>query len=481
MPRTGVKKEPAIRDRVIEFKRVNRDDVLPNEHNWRKHPEPQRAALRGLIQEIGVAGAGLAYYSERNGGKLCLIDGHLRREEIPEQLPVIITDLNDVEADKLLASYDPLAAMAQADKVQLDALLHEVSTGDAALSQMLSDLAAESGLSYGTQEPATAPAPSPEPQFDLADQLQKRWGTKRGQVWTISGHRLMCGDSTDAGDVEKLMRGQSAVLCFTSPPYGQQREYQKSISDWDDLMNGVFAILPMTDDGQVLVNLGLIHRDGEWVEYWRDWLSWMRTRGWRSFGWYVWDQGNGMMGDWNGRFAPSHEFIFHFNKESKQPRKFIPTKAVSIDRAEAKRRGAAEGKKQQALRNPDGSVSAIRSLDKYGQAFKIPDSVIRIYREHARGIHTQVHPAVFPDELPSHFMKAFSSEGKICYEPFNGSGSSIVAAEQTKRKCYAMDIEPSYVAVTLQRLADMGMKPMPADRVTQQTYVVHSSAVPVHG
>jgi hypothetical protein len=75
------------------------------------------------------------------------------------------------------------------------------------------------------------------------------------------------------------------------------------------------------DAGQVLVNLGLIHRDGEWLPYWDGWISWMREQGWRRFGWYVWDQGSGIPGDWNGRLAPSFEFVWHFNRESVEPAK----------------------------------------------------------------------------------------------------------------------------------------------------------------
>ena len=73
------------------------------------------------------------------------------------------------------------------------------------------------------------------------------------------------------------MAGETAALCFTSPPYGQQRDYATGgIGDWDALMQGVFAALPMAEDGQVLVNLGLVHRDGEWQAYWQGWLDWTR-------------------------------------------------------------------------------------------------------------------------------------------------------------------------------------------------------------
>jgi hypothetical protein len=77
------------------------------------------------------------------------------------------------------------------------------------------------------------------------------------------GHRLLCGDATSADDITRLMGGEEADICFTSPPYAQQRDYKTGPQDWDALMRGVFSILPMKHGAQVLVNLGLVHRGGE--------------------------------------------------------------------------------------------------------------------------------------------------------------------------------------------------------------------------
>jgi DNA modification methylase len=99
------------------------------------------------------------------------------------------------------------------------------------------------------------------------------------------------------------MQGEQATLMFTSPPYAQQRDYgaaKEKVGDWDALMQGVFAAAPVTTDAQQLVNLGLVHRDSEWQPYWEGWVEWMRASGWRRLGWYVWDQGPGLPGDWNG-------------------------------------------------------------------------------------------------------------------------------------------------------------------------------------
>lgn len=266
--------------------------------------------------------------------------------------------------------------------------------------------------------------------------------TKPGDLWLLGNHRLLCGDSTKTEDVKRLMAGAKADLCFTSPPYAQQRDYTEEgkakVADWDGLMRGVFGNLPMTDSGQVLVNLGLIHREGEWIPYWDSWIQWMRDQGWRRFGWYVWDQGSGLPGDWSGRLAPSHEFIWHFNKQAVKPQHCVPKQADSIrDRTgdAAMRMGA--NKTQRA-------TSGKASLNTH----KIPDSVLRVQRQCGKIETGDYHPAVFPVAFPRTVMEAWHG---VAYEPFCGSGSTLIAAEQLNRKCYGMEISPAYCDVIVKR------------------------------
>jgi len=129
-----------IRDRVKELRRVKAKDLRPSPRNWRTHPKEQADALRGLLAEIGFAGALLA--RELPSGGLELIDGHLRAEVTPEQeVPVLVLDVSEAEAAKLLATFDPLAAMATRDEVKLAALLAEVGTDSAAVQALLDGLA----------------------------------------------------------------------------------------------------------------------------------------------------------------------------------------------------------------------------------------------------------------------------------------------------------------------------------------------------
>ena len=280
------------------------------------------------------------------------------------------------------------------------------------------------------QDPAPAPA------------VAAKVITRHGDVWTLGEHRLRCGDSMNPEDVAALMDGTLAVLLFTSPPYGQQRDYgiaKKLVIDWTGLMTGVFSTALLAPDAQILVNLGMVHKGGEWIPYWDEWIDWMRDVGWKRFGFYVWDQGSGMPGNWNGRLAPSHEFVFHFNNVAKQANKIIECKCAGDYRHGGGMRGA------------DGTIGEYTANDKPVQEFKIPDSVIRVTRQRGGLGDAGEHPAVFSVALAEFVIKTFSAPGAIAYEPFCGSGSQILAAERTGRKCFAMEIEPAYCDAAIRR------------------------------
>ena len=129
----------SIRDRVKELRRVRASELLPNPRNWRRHPRAQRDALEGMLSEVGYADALLARETPEG---LMLVDGHLRAETTPDMtVPVLVLDVKEEEADKLIATLDPLAAMAEADTEALAALVSELGErGDEALSGLLQDL-----------------------------------------------------------------------------------------------------------------------------------------------------------------------------------------------------------------------------------------------------------------------------------------------------------------------------------------------------
>jgi hypothetical protein len=140
------RKRPAgFRDRIKAFRRVPARELLKNPRNWRTHPKAQQEALRGILSEIGYADALLARETEDGG--LILVDGHLRAETTPDQeVPVLVLDVTEAEADKLLLSIDPLAELAETNAQALDGLLRDVQTGSEGLAGMWEALARENGL-----------------------------------------------------------------------------------------------------------------------------------------------------------------------------------------------------------------------------------------------------------------------------------------------------------------------------------------------
>jgi len=135
-----------IRDRIKEFRRVKASEILPNPRNWRTHPKAQKDALKGLLAEIGFAGAVLARETP-NG--LMLIDGHLRTETATDsEIPVLVLDVDEDEAHKILLTFDPVSTMANADAIALDALLRDVQTSNEAVANMLTQIAEEAGCIF---------------------------------------------------------------------------------------------------------------------------------------------------------------------------------------------------------------------------------------------------------------------------------------------------------------------------------------------
>ena len=409
-----------IRDRILDLRRIRAGTLLPNPKNWRTHPKAQREALQGLLSEIGYADALLA--RETPAG-LMLIDGHLRAEATPDtEVPVLVLDLDEKEADKLLATLDPLAAMAGADDERLAAILAGVETDSQAVQAMLARLARGAGITLPGQEKDV----DAEPQLDRAQELRAAWGVETGQLWQLGDHRLLCGDSTSPGDVTRLMAGVRAVLFATDPPYlvdydgtnhpgtkvsqhrpSLNKDWSASYRDFDrseqgdglyDGFIGVAREIAIREDAawycwhasrrQVMVEAAW-ERHGAFVH---QQIIWAKERPVLTRSWYLWQ----------------HEpCFFGWVKGQKPPR------------------AATAGPLASVWTLP--SVARSEDLD---------------------------HPTVKPVECFAIPMRQHTQPGDVCYEPFSGSGSQLIAAERTGRRCFAMEIAPEFVAVALQRWKD---------------------------
>ncbi|GHT13132.1 hypothetical protein FACS1894170_08770 [Planctomycetales bacterium] len=129
-------------DRIKELRRVAAKELKANPKNWRVHNARQRRYLKSVLDEIGYADALLA--RELADGSLQLIDGHLRAEITPNQeVPVLVLDVNENEANMLLATIDPLSAMADTDDNLFRQLAAQIETDNTALQELFTQTESE--------------------------------------------------------------------------------------------------------------------------------------------------------------------------------------------------------------------------------------------------------------------------------------------------------------------------------------------------
>jgi DNA modification methylase len=442
---------------------VDPSTLTPNVSNWRIHTDEQKVLVGDSIDDIGIGWAGVCLYNERTGN---LLDGHLRRDHAFEKrlpVPVLVGNWSPEKEAAIMVTLDQSTGMARADRDKLLALFQRAAPPTERSLDILKRLTEGLGVVFPA-DPAGEETDEDEDAGGSPDagndddrkrqELLDKWAVEPGSLWLCQSkdglriHRLMCGDSTSDGDVARLFDGRYADMVFTSPPYGEQRNYSGDMPPWDDLMRGVFSTIPTGPDTQILVNLGITYKETCLNLYWLEWLGWMKSRGWRPFGWYVWDQGWGLPGDWNGRLAPSHEFVFHFNKNSIDANKCVPCKnAGKIDMFNTER----------SRSNDSFTYKEPQEI----QQFKIHDSVFRVSRASGQGI-AHLHPAIFAVDFASEVIKSYSQANQNVYDSFGGSGSTILACEESGRTGLASEINPQYVAIALERLALAGLVPFQA-------------------
>jgi DNA modification methylase len=368
-----------IRDRIKEFRRVPASELRPNPANWRTHPEAQQNALRGVLAEVGIAAAVIA--RELPDGTLELIDGHLRTDVLPgEMIPTLVLDVDEAEAAKLLATFDPLGKMAEADPARLDALLREIDTGSEALQEMLAELAEEAGLCQDE---------SAEIVEDEAPEAPVVPISKEGDLWLLGEHRLLAGDSTKAADVERLMDGEKLDAVITDPPYGiRQDVICKGIT------GATRANAPVTFKGDTTTETA------EHVLAKIDWerpaIVWGANYFPKSFpsgfGWIVWDKVR------EGETFSGAELAFS-------------NVGVRVDIFRHQWHGM------------------IRASE-HGEA--------------------RVHPTQKPVKLLVYCLERVG-EAPLIFDPFIGSGTTLIAAEQLKRRAFGIEISPAYIDVAALR------------------------------
>ena len=403
-----------IKDRIKELRRVPAAELLPNPKNWRTHPAAQQDALRGVLADVGYADALIA--RETPDG-LMLVDGHLRAETTPDAVvPVLVLDINEAEADLMLATLDPLAAMAGRDDERLTALLATVTSENDTINALLQTLA-------DGYEPLTLLEPDPPDEgFDVSDAVDdveaddyEPW-VQPGEVWALGDHRIMCGDSTVGPDVDRLMVGELAQLVITDPPYGVdydgthlspgtyfgegQRKAERLVGDTGISVYGaMFDILHRITDAKATAFGFFAGAVGLPI------YSAVDASEWEIRALIIWAKTHAQFGSMGSQYKTKHEPILYLFKKGRGTRWFGANNETTV-------------------------------------------------WDYDRASKNEFHITQKPVELFERPMSNHTERGDVVFDGFVGSGTTIIAAERLGRRCYAMDIEPRYCDVAIKRWED---------------------------
>jgi len=264
------------------------------------------------------------------------------------------------------------------------------------------------------------PAEDPGAEMDRADELQEKWGCELGQVWEAGAHRIACGDCLDIALVERLLAGQRCHICWTDPPWNvamgeSNHPSWKKRTILNDNLGDAFpafasqfcqviadAVLP---GAPIYMAMG--------AQEWPTIHSSLTAVGFHWSSTIIWVKDHAVLSrkDYHARYEP----LWYGWKE--------------------------------------GSARLVPLLD------RTQNDVWEINRP----IRSPEHPTMKPVELVARSLRNSSHAGDLVFEPFLGSGTTAVAAEQTGRVCRGVDLEPKYAAVTLERLSGMGLEPRLVD------------------
>ena len=410
----------------------------------RQHPSnPKDHSIDSIVRSIerfgyvtpGTIDERTGYFAEGHGRTKALAWMKQQGREPPARIdkrkddwyvPVYrgVSFNSDSELKAFLVAANRLTILGGWNEPELAALLQDLAAQDTALLEATGYDGDDLQTLLDELTPPE-PAADPGPQIDRAAELQAEWQVERGQVWAIpskagkGAHRLMCGDSTSAEDVARLMDGAKPFLMVTDPPYGV--EYDPSWRN-EAAKKGLIAFAARRE--------GEVANDDrvDWTEAWE--LSPAEVV-------YCWHA---------GRHASSVQ--------------------------ESLQRAGFEMRSQIIWAKPRFVISRGHYHWQHEPCWYAvrKGSSAEWIGDHSQTTLWEI-PMLDDTDMKSHgtqkptgcMARPIRNHSGDVYDPFTGSGTTLVACEQTGRVGYGMEIEPKYCAVTLQRLADMGLEPRLVD------------------
>lgn len=462
------------KNRITGHGTIKIAEVLFNPLNWRIHPKQQYEAILGAMREIGWVGEVLINTTTGN-----LVDGHLRilsaERDGETDAPVTYIEVSEEEERKILMTLDPISSMAGTDPNKLQYLIDNTDIKDAGLQEMLARMAAKNNMQTDDDQEEED---IPETEHDM---LVKKWGAEPGQLWQLGRHRLICGDSTDPEVWKKLMRNEKADLVFTDPPYGvdyaakkrnnplykEDKDYYKIKNDElveneliKMLKNALQNAMENTIDQAafyiwhgattrkefeyVLDTIGL--EEKQYIVWIKDHFS----PGWSDYQWQTepcfycqkWGSSTRFYGNrgqatvWQiSRVSGQEAAITIANGLKISDGEHQPI-YIGLNQTKAKIRHIRINKDQEIRINLPGETDAWQIARK----------------EQGEGYY---HPTQKPTALAMIGIRNSSLPDQIVLDPFIGGGMTLLACEKANRRCNAIDLDPKWIAVVLERWSRM--------------------------
>jgi len=448
----------------IEYRAVSK--LRPYTKNARVHPPAQIDKIKRLVQEVGFVVPILV------DGKNGIMKGHGSLQAAMqlgmERVPVIeLSGLSEGAKRAFILADNRVALDAGWDQELL-----KIELGD--LQKMGMDL----GLTgFDAKELAFSLEPSPSaPTEPPTPELPKHATSRPGDIWILGEHRLACGDSTKPATLKALMDGAMAQCVFTDPPYGISYESPSGgfeIIKGDDLRRGqLYSLL----HGAFAAALPHTREDASWYVWHatgtrEDFAKALRDVGLVELGVIIWAKPGQVLGWSDYRWA--HEPCFYAARQGVKPAWNGDRTETTVWRLAAR---TAAGEPHTAvgtgliLTTPDGQEVVLTAQAPKGRKLRhlhlepgkavlvspssAGDDVWEVSRDNGHG-RDGYHPTQKPVELARRALGNSTTEGQIVLDMFSGGASTIMAAEQTNRVGYALDLDGRYVDVGVRRWQEM--------------------------
>lgn len=439
--------------------RVPLDKLIPYARNARTHSESQVAQLAASMREWGWTNPVLV---DESG---TIIAGHGRvmaaRQLGFTEAPVMTArGWTDAQKRAYVIADNKLAMNADWDSEILAVEIDELRDAGFALD-LLGFEKSELNDMIGT--PNEAPADADSTDADATPPVAAVPISARGDVWLLGKHRVMCGDCRESADVDALIVGERINLAFTSPPYAEQRQYDEASGfkpihpdafvEWFAPVAANVARL-LTPDGSWFVNIKPASIDLDTSLYVFDLvIAHVRQWGWHFATEFCWER-NGVPKSVKRRFKNQFEPVYQFARgDWKMRPDEVRHESKEVPLAGGPGSGNSSWKNAQG-NAPGGVVSSWRKGagtkpgDYLGPGLAYPGNRLPTFS----GSHEAFgHAAAFPVGLPQFFVNAYTDQGDTVFDPFAGTGSTLMAAQKTDRRGFAMEISPLYCDVIVRR------------------------------